>query len=82
MNSTKAVDVRIHDVSPELSSSAEILKEISNTKTAEINTFTSAPKKNIYIFYMQSLCHINIRYLHIKRAKKREELYLIALLYI
>ena len=51
MNKTKAVDVSIHDVSPELSSSAEILKEISNIKTAEINTYTSAPKKNIYILY-------------------------------
>ena len=51
MNSTNAVDVRIHDVSPELSSFAEILKEISNIKTAEINTFTSAPKKYIYLLY-------------------------------
>ena len=51
MNKTKAVDVSIHDVSPELSSSAEILKEISNMNSVEINTFTSAPKKYIYLLY-------------------------------
>ena len=79
MNRTNAVDVSIHDVSPELSSSAEILNEISNTNSVEINIFTSAPKIHIYN-YMQSLCHINNIYLLINCAKKREELYVIALL--
>jgi len=51
MNKTKAVEVSIHDVSPELSSSAEILKEISNMNSVEINTFTSAPKKYIYLLH-------------------------------
>ena len=75
MNSTNAVDVRIHDVSPELSSFAEILKEISNTKTAEINTFTSAPKKYIYILYAIFVPDKNHIFVHQKGKKKRRAIF-------
>jgi hypothetical protein len=75
MNSTNAVDVRIHDVSPELSSSAEILKEISNTKTAEINTFTSAPKKYIYILYAIFMPYKYQIFAHQKGKKKRRAMF-------
>ena len=74
MNSTNAVDVSIHDVSPELSSSAEILKEISNTNSVEIKTFTIAPKEYIYL-YAIFMPYKYLIYAHQKGKKKRRAIF-------
>ena len=82
MNSTNAVDVRIHDVSPELSSFAEILKEISNMNSVEINTFTSAPKKYIYLLYAIFVPDKHLIYAHQKGKKKRRAIFDSSSLYL